>query len=361
MDAATKERLISQIVWGYTPATVVAKDSSSLSLILHSPTPKEQAKAAIIYSTEYKRAIEKGLSNEVNTLGYMIALGKWDSKTDIEIEGLQTDIHKIRRGLLDFLFNRTKLEKSRSLLRRAESALLKRLSQKHDLMTNSAEAHALICQQRYLVGCITEMEDGGGLFWTSQKNFEDFDDIGIILQLCELFFKQSRISIKFIRELARSPQWRVYWDIAKNTNDLFNGSIVSWSENQRELVHWSVIYDSVYEAYERPGKDVIMDDDLLDSWFIRQNEKSEGRTQTDTASRPLKSGRNEEFVMADREGAKQVYGMNDVNTRAQIKARQKLLSDQGSIREQDMPDSQRAMRQQLMEKRTKRIKDISHK
>lgn len=360
MDTAAKERLISQIIWEYTPATVIAKDGSSLSLILHPPTPKEQAEAAVIYSVEYKRAIEKGLSNEIGIINDMILLGKWDRKTDIEIEGLQADIHKIRRGLLDFLFNRTKLGKARSLLRRAESALLKRLSQKHDLMTNSAEAHALICQQRYLIGCITETEDGD-LFWASKKYFEDSDDIGVILQLCELFFKQSRIATKFIRELARSPQWRVYWDVAKNTNDLFSGSIVSWSENQRELVHWSVIYDSVYEAYERPSKDIIMDDDLLDSWFIRQNEKSEGRTQANTASKPLKSGRNEEFVMADREGAKQVYNMNDVHSRAQIKARQKLLANQGSIREQDMPDSQRDMRQQLMEKRKKRMKDISHR
>lgn len=65
--------------------------------------------------------------------------------------------------------------------------------------------------------------------------------------------------------------------------------------------------------------------------------------------------------MADSDGAKRVYNMNDPGARIQIKARQKLLEQQGIIREQDMPDSQREMRQQLMEMQKRHVKDISHR
>jgi len=360
MDIAAKERLIARINWGYIPATVSTRDGNFISLLLHPPTPEEQAKAAVIYSVEYQRAIIAGLSNEDTIINDMIVLNRWNSQKDIEINGLQEDIRKIRRGLLDFLFNKTKLEKARTLLRRAESALLDRLSQKYDLTKNSAEAHALICQQRYLISRITETEDNH-LFWFTENDFEQFDDINIILQLCELFFKQSRISTKIIRELARSQQWRIYWEIAKNTNDLFDHPVSSWSFNQRELVYWSTIYDSIYSAYERPSKDIIIDDDLLDSWFIRQSEKIEGRIQSGITPISNKSGRKEEFIMADKDGAKRVYKMNDPSARIQIKARQKLLNQQGSIREQDMPDSQREMRQQLVEMQQKHVKNIGHK
>jgi hypothetical protein len=357
MDIATKERLIAKISWGYIPITVALQDGTLIPLLLHPPIPKEQAKAALTYSIELQRGLIIGLSSEKETLENLILLGRWNSDRDVEIEGLQKDIHTIRRGLLDFLFNTTKLEKARSLLRRAEKALIERLNKKHILLQNSAESHAEICQQQCLIGQITETEDGK-LFWPTAQDFDECNDNGLIMQLCESFFQKSRISISLIRKLARSQQWRAYWETAKNTNDLFDGSVVSWSLNQRELAYWSTIYDSVYNAYERPSKDIIVDDDLLDSWFIRQGEKIEGKTQT---QQPTKPGRNEEFIMADREGAKRIYNMNDPGSRAKIKARQKLLNEQGSIREQDMPDSQREMRQQLLNMQRKHVKDIGHK
>ena len=360
MDIAEKERLLAKINWGHIPITAISQSGAFISLLLHPPTTQEQAQSALIYSTEYQRAIIVGLPSEQEMLKDLIAIERWNPQTDVEIEGLTKDIHTIRRGLLDFLFNTTKLEKARSLLRRAEKALIERLNQKHNLLQNSAKAHAEICQQRYLIGRITETEDGE-LFWPNIKDFDNCEDNGLITQLCEVFFQKSRISIKLIRELARSQQWRQYWEIAKNTNDLFNNSVSSWSQNQRELAYWSTIYDSVYSAYERPAKDIIEDDDLLDSWFIRQGEKIEGKIQTTMAPQSNKPGRNEEFVMTDQEGAKRVYNMNDPGSRVKIKARQKLLNQQGSIQEQNMPDSKREMRQQLTEMQTKHVKDISHR
>jgi hypothetical protein len=124
------------------------------------------------------------------------------------------------------------------------------------------------------------------------------------------------------------------------------------------LAYWSTIYDSVHEAYEKPSKEIIADDDLLDSWFIRQGEKSENKKQTNSTTQSRKGGRNEEFIMADREGAKQIYNMNDPGSRIKIKARQKLLKEKGTIREQDMPDSQREMREQLTGMQKNHVKNI---
>ena len=360
MNVAETERIIAQIIWGYTPVTVIAQDNTLLSLLLRIPTPKEQAKAAVMYSYEYRHAIVAGLSSEDDIIDNMITLSSWSHKKDLEIEGLRQDIYNIVRGLLDFLYNKTRLEQARALLRRAESALYERLAQKHNLTQNSAEAHALMCQQRYLISCITETEDGN-VFWPTKNDFEEFVDMNIVIQLCDIFFKQSSISTTAMRELARSQQWRVYWEIAKHTNDLFNGPIALWSTNQRNLAHWSTVYDSVYNAFERPSKDIIADDDLLDSWFVRQSEKNDGKTDIKPGKQSSKDGRGETFIMADREGAKRVYDMNDPNARRKIKARQKILSQKNVVREQDMPDSKMEMQQQLMAMRKKHIKSISNR
>ena len=349
MDIAERERLIARISWGYIPATIRTNDSNLVSFLLHSPTPEEQAQAAMIYSIERQRAAVVGLPSESEVLANMINLDRWSLQKEDEIEGLQKDIHTIRRGLLDLRFNTTKLEAARSLLRRAEKALIERLTNRHDLLQGSAEAHAEIGRQRYLIGRITETENHE-LVWLIPEDFDNCEDNELVLQLCEIFFQRSRVPVALIRELARSPQWRVYWEVAKNTNELFCNNVLSWSINQRELAYWSTIYDSVYGAYDRPPKEIVEDDDLLDSWFIRQGEKIEHRTQSGAMPKSNKLGRHEEFIMADREGAKRVYQMNDPATRARIKAKQQMVAKRGMVREQDMPDSQNEMRQQLMEK-----------
>ncbi len=360
MDIATKERLIAKINWGYVPITVNTQDGHFISLLLHPPTPKELAQAAGVYSVELQRAIIINLPHETEVLENMIALGQWSLQKEVEIEGLQKDIHTICRGLLDFVFNTTKLKAARSLLRRAEAALIERLNQKHILLQSSAEANATIYQQRFLISQMTETNDGKR-FWSTAEEFDDYSDNKLITQLCEAFFYKSRIPVGLIRELARSSQWRAYWEISKNTNDLFDNPVSAWSLNQRELAYWSTIYDSVNNALERPSKDITDDDDLLDSWFIRQGEKLDSQTSKGMISKSDKPGRNEEFIMADKEGAKHIYNMNDPNARRQIRARQKVLAQKGSVKEQDMPDSQREMQQQLIAKQRKHVKNIGHK
>lgn len=357
MNVAAKDRLIARISWGYVKAEVRTIDKGLVSLLLRPPTSREQAQAAMIYSTECECAAICGLPTETELLSNLILMEQWSLEKEQEIDGLQKDIHTIRRGLLDFIFNTTKLEKARSMLRSAERALIERLDKKHTILQNTKEAHAELCQQRYLIGQITEKENGDRL-WLTQNEFDDCSDNYLITQLCEAFFHKSRITVTLIRELARSQQWRIYWEIAKNTNDLFDCSVMSWSLNQRELAYWSTIYDSVYSAFERPSKIIIDDDDLLDSWFIRQGEKIDSKTQKGMATQPNKSGRNEEFIMADQDGAKRIYDMNDPSTRANIRARQKLLAKRGSIREEEMPDSQMEMRRQLLERQKKHIKNI---
>ena len=354
------ERLIATISWGCIPAVVSTYEGKIISLVLRPPTPKEQAKAALVYSRNMRRCVQLELFSEQQLLSHLMALGQWSIEQEDEIDGLHKDIHTIRRGLIDFVFNTTKLEHARSLLRRAEKVLMDRLNQKHKLLQNSAESHSELCQQRCLIGQIAE-DEYGNKFWPTMKDFDECPDSVLITQLCEHYYRKSRILPNDIRELARSPQWRPYWEIAKSTNDLFDNPVTSWSLNQRELAYWSTIYDSVYAAYERPSKQIIEDDDLLDSWFIRQGEKVDSKSTESGIKGPNKPGRNESFIMSDQDGAKRVYSMNDPKARAQIRARQKLLKQKGSIAEQHMPDSQREMREQLSKINKDHVKSINRR
>lgn len=360
MEHADTERLIDVISWGKTLVF-----DSSVQLTLRNPTPEEKARAALIYTQALTTATAIGLLTETETLASLVEFGQWSEKKEQEIEGIQKDIKTIRRGLLDFLFQRDKLEKARKLLRSAELALTKRLIARQELVKTSAETQALLEQQRYLISKITENEDGHP-YWSSSEAFGEEADTELVQRLCLIFFEIS-IPTATLREIARSGTWRAIWGAAKNFGNPFDASMSEWSQVQRELIHWSIAYDNVYEAYERPSEDVVEDDDLLDSWFMRQHEKIEARTNKAAGESqakgkgPRKGGRNEQFIMSDEEGAKKIYDMNDPMSRVKIRARQKVLNQRGSVQEQHMPDSQQEIKQQLANMQRKHVKSISSK
>lgn len=358
MEHTDIERLVSIISWGKTLV-----DCSPHQLILRNPTSEEKARAALIYTQTLTLATTAGVLTETETLASLVEFGQWSEEKEQEIDGIKKDMHTIRRGLLDFLFNKGKLEKARQLLRSAEMAYATRLLARQELVRTSAETQATLAYQRYLISKVTETEDGQP-YWSSGEVFGEETDTELVQQLCRVFFEIS-IPTATIRNIARSGTWRSMWCAAKNFGNPFETDMAEWSSSQQELVHWSIAYDSVYEAYERPSEDIIEDDDVLDSWFIRQHEKLEARTNKSTGEKQIdnsksrKGGRNEQFLMADAEGAKKVYDMNDPMSRIKIRARQKMLQEKGAVKEQHMPDSQREMKQQLSEMQRKHVKSIN--
>jgi len=360
MKYAEIERFIDIICWGSIRTEVTLADDQQITLILRNPTPKEKAIASSIYQKEYRDAIATGLPTEEQLLENYIEIGKWNPEKDVQIEGIKKDIQTLKKGLLDLLFRVNDLERVRELLRRAENKLLELLMEKNKLLSNSAENYALLCSQRYIISRITEDENGKCL-WETQQDFNDCEDIQLINRLCLLFFEQSNIGSRKIREIARSNLWRSLWVVAKDVSTLFNGPIVEWSDNQCNLAYWSHIYDMVYEAYERPTREIIEDDDLLDSWLIRQGEKVEKRCNKEATENLVKGShkrgdKTEHFIVTDREGAKKVYDANDNLSRAKIKARQRVIQKKGHIKDEFLPDTMQEIREKFMKQRHEKMK-----
>lgn len=364
MNLAEKQRLIDLISWGCVVVSEKNADGKPIQLILHPPTAEIKAKSALLYQVAYQEAIEAGMLPEEQEIQSYIDIDKWNPQTDIEIEGLRNDIHNIRKGLLGLLFNKEKLESARSMLRLAEKALTKRFLERQELLKTSADAYALLRQQRYIIGQITRTLDNQR-YWVNDNAFDEEMDIDLVTRLYTAFFEKSKTSLKQIREIARSSPWREFWASIKSPDHIFFGPSINWSELQKDLVYWSYAYDIVSEAYERPTKEIIEDDDLLDSWFIRQSDKVEEKAKQDLIELPAhkgkKTGRKEQFIVSDREGAKAVYALNDGVSRAKVKAKQALLSKHGKIKEQNLPESQIEMRELAMAAQSEKVKGIHRK
>jgi hypothetical protein len=139
------------------------------------------------------------------------------------------------------------------------------------------------------------------------------------------------------RDIAKSDVWRSYWNAGKN--NVFEGSVCNWSEEQRNLANTSQMYDSVYSHPECPEDIVIDDHDLLDGWMIKQkrnNQKNKKQQQLDLTNKKLaKAG--EVFLMADdKESIAEIQQMNDDRAMSVFKQNMRQIESQGSVDVVDM-------------------------
>lgn len=360
MERDQKNRLVSLTFWGRLVIDVSIQDSCPYRLVLRAATIEEKARSAVAYECALAKAKMARLTTEAESLRFRCGTGEWSEQEEHQLEGLQDDIQKMKRGLLDLLFKVEQLEKLRATIRRAEAILIEKWTKRELLLAETAERYAETAQQRYIIGRVTQHFDGAP-YWPTEQDFEACEDPSLVQHLVNHYFCTSRLSEGVIRDLARTDPWRSIWAAAKLTHTLFEGPPGAWTHNQSALVRWSHIYDVVYESTERPSEQVIEDDDLLDSWIIRQNEKVSDYAKKRESETLLGvtaqggNGRQEVFVVADSAGAKRVYEMNDYHGRRIVQTTQQTASARGEVKDAQLPHAQNEIRTKAMEMQSQHV------
>ena len=353
MERAGKERVLARIAWGKVRARIDLGGSPQV-FVLRPPTEEERGRSAIVYDEQYEDALAQGMMTNADAIAHAVSVGRWCDRDDATIEGLRSDIEKLVRGMLGYLLQNDRLEVIRKAMRRAEDVLTTKLLEQEALLGETAETYARMRQQWALVGMIAE-DDAGQPVWPTIEAFESCENTGLVQSLVDFYFVGSRFPTRVIREIARRDPWRSVWMAAKSTGFPFASPPTRWSEDQKELVRWSQVYDAAFESPERPSQRVIEDDDLFDSWLLRQHEEIDRRTRKKEADDLLKAhrgtkkgGRQEVFILTDRKGAKDVYNLNDPKNRASIRRKQQIIAGRGKVKEAELPESQAEMRAQIV-------------
>tara|TARA_R110000765_G_scaffold417533_1_gene520153 strand:- start:1463 stop:2473 length:1011 start_codon:yes stop_codon:yes gene_type:complete len=137
-----------------------------------------------------------------------------------------------------------------------------------------------------------------------------------------------------IREVSKSPEWRMIWNSCKTGADLFSFPACDMTAMQKTLVNWARVYDSIYESTEMPSDEVIMNNEAIDGWFTVQRRKQEDQSKENKKDSMPQTG--EVFVMAkSKVEIKNVHEMNTQEGKGIIKSREKDLKQKGSLKEQD--------------------------
>lgn len=261
MNLQEKQLLVSRILFGAVRCKI-----DDTAYYVSSPTDFHVFVANEIYAECLSEPSQ--LLTEEEVVDYLCSIGLWSEAEEDELDAYVDNLEKIKLELYDYRFNKTDFGMCKLRIKKLRDRFLELLNKKHSYDHVSIEGLATLSKMNYLIGsglrdCRFELvwRDNGFLY----------DDHGL-LEDVRLIYQRTRMSEAIIRELARTDPWRTYWMTCDREN-IFGRKPLELTEEQKALVSWTKLYDSIFESLEPPEDFVVEDDDLLDAWLVLQRKK----------------------------------------------------------------------------------------
>lgn len=325
MDYHDREFFLSRVRAGFNLVNYNYKD-----IKIYPPTIEDEFEANAFYQKIYNRCLNDELLTEQECHQLLIEQGLWREKDDQELEQVKKDIEKLKVDIFSKRNEKKTVERLRAYLRMIEKALEKKESEKQVYYGNTCEAISQLEKNSFLIK--------RGCFLGSDPMVDDEFDYKALLNL----YYEQMLKEYEVREIARTDPWKTYWSL-KDSAKLFNTNGRELSIDQKNLMIWSKMYDSISESMEAPSDQVINDDDMLDGWFILQRKKSEkekGRQDLESSLTNSKiANASEVFVFAqDHEHAARIEELNDLNGKIKKKERMAVIKNMGEASDTDFKD-----------------------
>ena len=338
MDYFDREALINKIICGYT---VCIYDGESV--IVHEPNPVVKAKAQEVYKKVYNRAMLSDNPTFDEMLEHMILTGLWDNRRQKELDESTIKIEAGKIELYESYFNFKKRDGIKKIIDSLRFRELQLMSERDAYRFVTCEGAAAAAKNKFLICESTTTLDGHPLFplgWEKYPNSK-------IETFTQSFF-ENKVDESVLRDLCKTEPWRSIWSAGKAEGSVFGKPSSLLTNEQRMLLIWSKIYDSIYESPDCPPEEVLNDDDMMDGWMILNSRKREAEKKESHGFKPGDKFANsdEVYIFADdAESAARVEAMNSAQARVIKQQRMRALEGAGGkIAEQHMPDSMVAIR-----------------
>ena len=350
MEESTRHSIINRLETGITFLNI---NNSIYSM--HMPTKEQRAISELVYRETLENAKYGELITRKQADIILASKGIWNKQLDNELEKLNKYLEDLKIQLYEALFNDNKKKQIRRQIKSVKDGINKSYSKKYSLDHVTLESHAETARDEFLVA-ITIKDSYKNPVYT-YENWSKTDNY--ILQRFLNFIQSNIITTEQYRELARTEPFRAKWSL--NKNNTFDTTLNS--PEQITLMMYARMYDNVYEHPERPGEEVIEDDDMLDGWFAKQRkEADQARKKKELDSILDNKGANknaggEMFVMAhSSQEANKIVNVNDLGSRMIMKQRESALNQRGKLEQHQLPDVQMELRTEAMKQMSERFK-----
>ena len=350
MDYNKREYLIARICSG------VVRVKLDKIYTIKIPTTEQKYLAEELYQDQLKEAELQDLFSEEELLEYMLEIGCWDLDREKLLKILPKEIEDFKVGIYKAIFKTDEKNHIRAALQIARDKLdeLTRIKNQNNYL--SCSGFAELARSRYLIG--------RSLYISNEPVFKDDsfwkDDTDLLDEIMVAYSKE-KLSNTDIRFLARNDPWKGIWNSHKQGSFIFNVSAIDYTDEQRCLVGYSSLYDSVEGHPECPSDDIINDDDALDGWLISQKRESDKRKNRVAAEELIGNekirGSDEIFIPANtREDAEKIDSLNDEQALAAKKRKLNYVAKKGQVDEANLPEVKKRLQMKRNELAAKALK-----
>lgn len=346
MIRSDNDKLLSRIIAGF-----LYVEYDNKLYILKQPSSSIKYKADLLYDKIYQDNLYSDWLLLQDTEFVLEENGIWKLQNNEVLKQIGDRLDNLKVELYQ---NYIQPQKRKEIKKQISSMNMQRdriLTTKHSLDQYTLEAYAGRIRNEYIIM--------NTLYHKNKKVFKDKNQRNsFLLNGIASKISASLPSLSDIRTLARSDLWKSYWSAA-NKEKIFDGSVFSWTDEQRALVNLSRMFDSVHDHPECPPDNIIEDEDALDGWMIfqkRKNEQTKSKQKTDSMlTSPKMKKASEVFIMSNSpEEAKEIINNNNPLGIHRMKEKFSAIkeSDEQGVSEAQLPDVQRELINQLNEKRS---------
>jgi hypothetical protein len=346
MELWERSRHINRIISGQMRLSI-----NQEIFYIKTPTRIQRCIAEEIFHDHFDQAELSGAFTEDELLDFLNKKNIWQEDDDNILKILERDIENLKVGLYQLITKTNERKSVRKALEKAKVEHQRLLILRHSYDHITCLGIATSARRRYLLGC-SIYNSNGEAYW-DENGWEQPDGL-----LDKVMFKisQNEIIETQYRELACHDPWSSIWSANKYCGGrVFDVAAVDLSDEQRILLNWSDLYDSIRSHPDSPGEDVFNDDDMLDGWLIIQRRRRQENQAQKDGDRFLNNEKirnaGEVFVPVDSlEGAQRVHQMNDAIAKMNLKEKFGVINKVGEegIQEQHMPDTHRKKQEAMM-------------
>lgn len=347
LKSSDKESLVNRIIAGRTPLRIKNQFGVYETIYYIRPSLTDKLIADEIYS-ELCQNYSDDLLSEDELLEYLYKIGAWTEQDEEIIEKLPKDIEQLKIKCYESYLNSEVRKMAKKAIQIAKNKLIEVLGIKNQYSHLTITGTALLEKIKYLTGRALFNKSGQRIF--KEKSF--WKQTNSILDQSISCLNYLKISETDFREIARSEPWRSYWSVREACNGLFSKSAVLLTDDQKELINWSLLYDGVFSHTDCPPDDVIEDDDCLDGFLIldkknRDKDKLNNKVEGGIKNERIRNA-DEVYIAADTfEDAQKIHSLNSDFAKAKISQRNKIIENKGEISEKDLPDVKQRLMMEL--------------
>lgn len=256
----------------------------------------------------------------------------WSTEKQKDLDQLVKDLDKMKIQLFLHYNN----QDTKNLIKQKIAFIHEEINRlhytKYMFYEHTKESYATLMKNRYLIK--NSVYTNSGLFF-KDKNL-DYGQANYFLN--KIMGLQKELSIKDIRSVVQTSDWRNLWDAAKSR--IFGKPILKCNEEQKMAIGISQMFDNIRKHPKCPSEDVLSDSDALDGWIIHQNQENEKEKRKQSIEEKIKDkNAGEVFIMASSSNQiKEILDLNDPQTKAEMKQMHEYVKGQKKpTKWQDVP------------------------